>query len=219
MPGHICNDFVTKQCFRVWNFPLWVLMKFPTGGYWDLGLGQLGLRHRAWMQRPLEVYRWGGHAPRGEAQAGGPWPWSSPYPEEEMWQVPAPEQLCPSRPELVALAGCGVGGATCPGSGGPGDTLSQATHCGRPARAQMSVLEPAGLRVAEADHQHDTARPHHQVPAAPAQEEEAAQHQRPVPGGRGAALGTPVPSPFPPPAPQRTAGCPFCRGHQQGTQA
>lgn len=46
----------------------------------------------------------------------------------------------------------------------------------------VSILEPAGLQIPETHHQYDPARPHHQVPAAPAQEEEAAQHQRPVPG-------------------------------------
>lgn len=46
----------------------------------------------------------------------------------------------------------------------------------------VSILEPAGLQIPETHHQYDPARPHHQVPAAPTQEEETAQHQRPVPG-------------------------------------
>ena len=54
---------------------------------------------------------------------------------------------------------------------------------GRPD-PHVSVLEPAGLQVAEAHHQHDAARSHHQVPAAPTQEKETAEHQRPVPGGQ-----------------------------------
>ena len=40
----------------------------------------------------------------------------------------------------------------------------------------------AGRQVPQVPEQADATRPHHQVPAPPAQEEEAAQHQRSVPG-------------------------------------
>jgi len=45
----------------------------------------------------------------------------------------------------------------------------------------------AGREVPALPEQRDAARPHHQVAAPPAQEEEAAQHQRPVPGECGSA--------------------------------
>lgn len=44
------------------------------------------------------------------------------------------------------------------------------------------LTELAGFPLAKVYCEHDAARPHHQVPAAPAQEEEASQHQCSVSG-------------------------------------
>lgn len=62
--------------------------------------------------------------------------------------------------------------------------------CGKQARPYVSVIEPTGLQVPKAYHRHDAARPHHQVAAAPSQEEETTQHQCTVPGGA-ASVSTP----------------------------
>lgn len=48
--------------------------------------------------------------------------------------------------------------------------------------AVCSPAAPAGCEVSEVPQQPDTPRPHHQVPAAPAQEEETSQYQCAVPG-------------------------------------